>query len=256
MPYLSSAKGKRTQVQHILGSLELDPHRNDLRRYRIVKSTDPAQCAFHLLAGWIAGQVVVMVGKALADIQPGLEPDCFNAATVNLVNSNSIIKYDQLPFRSLDSEPAVIVASSGTTGTPKGIVLSRRSVEWTTSVLINQFSMNPGDIFGNLSPFHGLGGLRGTMMALRHGVSTQFFENLEATAIGYAETVLESGVTTVLSGSSFVRLLDATGRWLSKKNTKLTSIMSCGSLYDDVASVAVKNTYDVSRYPGSLSLRR
>ncbi|MGL4320327.1 MAG: AMP-binding protein, partial [Paracoccaceae bacterium] len=127
------------------------------------------------------------------------------------------------------------------------IVLSRANVQSTTNVLTDIFNMRAanGDYFGNLSPFHGLGGLRGAMMALQHDMPVRFFRSGPDGGLAVAQAVLASGCTTVLSGSSFVRLLATASRWLADKPTKLRSIMSCGSLYDDHASAQVRDRYGV-----------
>jgi acyl-coenzyme A synthetase/AMP-(fatty) acid ligase len=248
---LTTAGGSSCLGQAILAALPLDPHAKEPGRYRIVATDDPTQCVFHLLAGWMAGQVVVLAGKALPVILPRIDANAFHARACSFddppQSTDSPLCYSDLRFPLTGDAPAVIVASSGTTGTPKGIILSRENVESTTDVLTDVFDMQAarGDRFGNLSPFHGLGGLRGAMMALRHNVPAAFFLPSADGAFGLAKEVLASGCTTVLAGSSFVRLLASLSRWLGNEPTKLRSIMSCGSLYDDQASAQVRDVYGV-----------
>jgi acyl-coenzyme A synthetase/AMP-(fatty) acid ligase len=240
-----------TDVSQILARLPQDPYKRSSRRYRIVESSDPAQCTFHLLAGWLAGQVVVLAGAALAHLEPALHQDADYALPVYLTDSpqglEKSVTFDDLVFPRPADAPAVLIASSGTTGVPKGIVHSRANVLSTTTVLTDIFAMRraEGHVFGNLSPFHGLGGLRGAMMALRHDVPTIFFPPRPDNGLALARDVLQSECTTVLSGSSFVRLLASMAKWLAGSPTALRSIMSCGSLYDDRASAIVRERYGI-----------
>jgi fatty acid CoA ligase FadD36 len=249
--FLGSWGTDPTDVSQILACLPRDPYKSSSRIYRIVQSSDPAQCTFHLLAGWMAGQVVVLGGTALAQLAPALQHDADYVEPVDLSErpseKQSASALDDLVFPQPADAPAVLIASSGTTGVPKGIVLSRASVLSSTTVLTDIFGMRgaEGHVFGNLSPFHGLGGLRGAMMALRHDVPAIFFPPQPDNGLALARDVLRSGCTTVLSGSSFVRLLASMSKWLTGSPTALRSIMSCGSLYDDRASAIVRERYGV-----------
>jgi acyl-coenzyme A synthetase/AMP-(fatty) acid ligase len=228
-----------------MACLPHDPYRGSPCKYRIVQGNDPAQCTFHLIAGWMAGH-------ALAHLLPALQHDAVLVGPVDLDSGprqepREDVSFGDLVFPLPADAPAILVASSGTTGVPKGIVLSRANVLSTTTVLTEIFEMRgaEGHVFGNLSPFHGLGGLRGAMMALQHRVPALFFPPHPDNGLAFARDVLRSGCTTVLSGSSFVRLMASMSKWLAGSPTALRSIMSCGSLYDDRASAIVLERFGI-----------
>jgi acyl-CoA synthetase (AMP-forming)/AMP-acid ligase II len=153
--FLGSWGAAPTDVRLILTRLSQDPHRGSSRKYRIVESNDPAQCLFHVLAGWMAGQVVVLAGMALTHFVPALYQDADYALPVDLTNGprgcEKGVAFDDLVFPQPEDAPAVLIASSGTTGVPKGIVLSRANVFSTTTVLTDTFAAQR-DIF--LATFH------------------------------------------------------------------------------------------------------
>ncbi|MEZ5923123.1 MAG: AMP-binding protein [Hyphomicrobiaceae bacterium] len=245
VPCIRSA-GHRTQsLPSILAALDNDPQENRGRPYRVVATHEPSLCLFHLLAGWRAGQIVVFAGsiETAADML-GTE-DALIAEDVIIGDSSTAPAYTDLVFPSQPDAPAAVVMSSGTTGKPKGILLTRAGIEASADLLIDVFKLEPGETYGNLSPVHTMGGLRAFMLALRYGNDIQFFEGVEARDLAFAKHVLSSGVAVVLSGASFVRLLDLSSRWLAGERTALRAIMSCGSLYDDRASRAVRDAYGI-----------
>jgi acyl-coenzyme A synthetase/AMP-(fatty) acid ligase len=138
-----------------------------------------------------------------------------------------------------------LVLSSGTTGAPKGVLLSRAALFHSKQLLIDVFKIRPGEVYGNLSGIHTIGGLRAICLALQDRVNVRFFDGEQSEGMAYAEKVLSSGVSVALCGSSFVRLLARSAKWLSHRPTKMRALMSCGSLYDDDASEEVRRKYGI-----------
>ncbi len=151
----------------------------------------------------------------------------------------------ELEFPVPVDAPAAVVMSSGTTGKPKGILLTRAGIESSADLLIDVVKIRPDETYGNLSPIHIMGGLRAFMLALRYGRSVIFFEGTDERDLAFSNRVLSSGVAVDISGACFVRLLDISQRWLATTETKLRAIMSYGSLYDDRASRAVRADYGI-----------
>lgn len=232
----------------IWSALDDDPAENRQSRYRIIASPHPWDCMFHVLAAWRAGQIAVLAGGADQGIRAVGGADYCVAHDVDIPTNDTPFKLtmDEVVFPGPSDAPAAVVMSSGSTGEPKGILLTRKAITSSCDMLIDVFKMIPKESYGNLSPVHSMGGLRAFMLALRYGNDIQFLGDATESGLAYADKVLSSGVSVCLSGASFVRLLDASRRWLAQKPTRLRAIMSCGSLYDDQASIAVQRAYGIN----------
>lgn len=57
-------------------------------------------------------------------------------------------------FNVLDSDPVYVLFTSGSTGLPKGVVISHRSVIDYTEWLYNKFHFDEHTVFGNQAPFY------------------------------------------------------------------------------------------------------
>ena len=83
------------------------------------------------------------------------------------VDNLEITDYESLIERSAPSEPEcpvnendtlLIALSSGTTGIPKGVVISHRNLIFRFITQVVEFGFNPSDIFLNVTPMHHGGG--------------------------------------------------------------------------------------------------
>jgi acyl-coenzyme A synthetase/AMP-(fatty) acid ligase len=245
---ITSCDGQQRYIRQILAALNADPFENRRSKYRVINSPHPWDCMFHVLASWRAGQIVVLAGGAEQGIEIIGNKDHVIARDVDMPSrdTDEWLEYNQLVFPNPPDAPAAVIMSSGTTGTRRGIVLTRAAIEVSCDILVDVFKMTRQESYGNLSPIHSMGGLRAFMFALRYGNDIRFFGDSPISGLAYAEQVLSSGVAVCLSGASFVRLLAASGRWLAQSHTPLRAIMSCGSLYDDKASAAVQKAYGIN----------
>lgn len=74
--------------------------------------------------------------------------DCIDEIEVNRANLDFIKK------RILDSDPAYVLFTSGSTGIPKGTVVSHASIIAYVDAIIDTFSIDSSVIFGNQTPFY------------------------------------------------------------------------------------------------------
>ena len=74
-------------------------------------------------------------------------------------------------FRSMDSDPAYVMFTSGSTGEPKGIVISHRSVIDFTEWLAETCEYGPEERFGNQAPFFFDASVKDLYQTLKHGAS-------------------------------------------------------------------------------------
>jgi acyl-coenzyme A synthetase/AMP-(fatty) acid ligase len=240
-----SATSAPTSCAELLSRLKSDPIRNRTARIRAVVSNDPATVLFHTLAAWQAGQIIALVGDetAVHDYLRGEDyviADDPEGGPQHMPENGLCLHFPEPPDAA-----AALVLSSGTTGRPKGILLSRAGVMHSRQLLLDIFGMTSGEAYGNLSRLHTIGGLRAMCLALLDGVDIRFFDDEPRTGVAFAEAVLSSGVAVALCGASFVRLLARSAPWLAGRPTRLRALMSCGSLYDDAASAAVLEAYGI-----------
>jgi acyl-coenzyme A synthetase/AMP-(fatty) acid ligase len=242
---IRSATTGPVRCGEILSRLPLDPVENRRAKIRAVVASDPATVLFHVFAAWQAGQIVALVGDEAA-VHDHLRGEDYQiakdveAGTVSAPADSVTLHFPQPPEAA-----AALVLSSGTTGRPKGILLSRAALMHSKRLLLDVFGLKTGETYGNLSRLHTIGGLRAFCLALQDGIDIRFFDDEPRTGIAFAEAVLSSGVAVALCGASFVRLLASSARWLAERPTSLRALMSCGSLYDDAASAAVREAYGI-----------
>ena len=72
--------------------------------------------------------------------------------------------------------PALILFTSGSEGSPKGVVLSHANIIANRNQLISSIDFNPGDVVMNAMPmFHVFGYVVGTLMPLLTGIKTFYY---------------------------------------------------------------------------------
>jgi malonyl-CoA/methylmalonyl-CoA synthetase len=128
----------------------------------------------------------------------------------------------ELPLDDLDPEhPALIVYTSGTTGSPKGAVLPRRSLATNLDALADAWDWTGSDLLTHALPlFHVHGLVVGLLGPLRRGGELRHLGRFDPTALAHA---LEEGATMVFGvptmyhrlaerGAANARLAAALGR--------------------------------------------
>lgn len=116
--------------------------------------------------------------------------------------------------------PAVIFYTSGTSGRPKGVLLSHAAVVAVTSIAISNFGLRPGDrsiISGSLSFIYNI--LTNCLSCLRVGASLVLEESFHPERVARS---IERNAITVFMGvpTMFTMLLD----WAEGKTVDLSSV--------------------------------
>lgn len=72
---------------------------------------------------------------------------------------------DNIPEQAGPEDPAIILYTSGSTGIPKGVVLSQHALYKSGSLVADHFGWEKGDTFMNLGDLHSMSGLRNSCIA-------------------------------------------------------------------------------------------
>jgi long-chain acyl-CoA synthetase len=102
------------------------------------------------------------------------------------------------PPKVTQDDPASLIFTSGTTGTPKGVVLTHRNFASLVAKLAGVFDLGPGDGMLSVLPLHHTFEFTcGLLVPLSRGAEIEYLDELTADSIGDA---LESGRVTAMIG--------------------------------------------------------
>ena len=129
--------------------------------------------------------------------------------------SKTMINEDFLHKRRktcIDTDPAYVVFTSGTTGKPKGIVASHRNVLDYIENLSNILHFDENTIFGNQAPLHLDACLKEIIPTIKYGASTYFIpRNLFMFPVKLLEYIVEKNINTICWVASALSLVAGLG---------------------------------------------
>jgi o-succinylbenzoate---CoA ligase len=128
----------------------------------------------HLLAAWDAGDAAVplpldapphRIRELLDRLRPHalIEPSPHGRTERTLLGSP----------RPVPDGTALVVATSGSTGVPKGVLLSRRALDASTAASVSRLGAVPGDRFTLALPLHHVAGLQVVLRSWRCGTDPE-----------------------------------------------------------------------------------
>jgi O-succinylbenzoic acid--CoA ligase len=107
------------------------------------------------------------------------------------------------PDEPVDSDVALVIATSGSTGEPKGVELTHAALEAANHAVHSRIGREPADVWLSCLPWHHIGGLQVLLRARRLGIPLVVHERFEVARFASADATLASLVPTQL-----VTLLD------------------------------------------------
>jgi O-succinylbenzoic acid--CoA ligase len=103
----------------------------------------------------------------------------------------------------VDDEVALVIATSGSTGEPKGVELTHAALEAANHAVHGRIGVEPDDVWLSCLPWHHVGGLQVMLRARRFGIPLVVHERFDVARFAAAEATLVSLVPAQL-----VTLLD------------------------------------------------
>jgi O-succinylbenzoic acid--CoA ligase len=103
----------------------------------------------------------------------------------------------------VDDDVALVIATSGSTGEPKGVELTHAALEAANHAVHGRIGVEPDDVWLSCLPWHHVGGLQVMLRARRFGIPLVVHERFEVARFAAAEATLVSLVPAQL-----VTLLD------------------------------------------------
>jgi long-chain acyl-CoA synthetase len=222
---------KEAEVQHLLDDARVDGFVawDGFSRYFTQVMANPKQCRLHIFLGEKIPPNAISLTRLIATAMQRFE----HAETASKV----------IPA---PDDPAVVLYTAGTTGSPKGAVLSHANLVATISACWRDFSISPEDRFLAVVPlFHGFGQMMAMNVPLSAGATTVLLSRFDPQIV--TETIARERITHFIAvPSMFSPLLQ-----LAPEPEQLSSLRCCivgGSLMPARVRQAFEERYHVPIY--------
>ena len=153
---------------------------------------------------WDRGDAVLPLGPSL--------PRAWRDLLISKLKPTSIVDDESGPRSLMDGAPtergdALVIATSGTTGSPKGVVLTHEALDHAADASIDRLGCGAGDTWLACLPLHHIGGLSVVTRAWRSAAALVVHPRFDATAV---ELAADAGATHVSLVSTAMARIDPT----------------------------------------------
>ncbi|MFI5430682.1 alpha/beta fold hydrolase [Rhodococcus baikonurensis] len=161
-----------------------------------------------ILATLISGRPLVMIDPQLPDARRAHIMSTSGAVALQSILDESAatgFRFDNA-LEPSSSDPAMIAFTSGTSGTPKGVVLSHSMCLNKADELAAAIDLRPDDHIGNLLPVSFGAGITALIMGLMNGVTVFCWDPRIDGVSGIDDWLIENSITTAHCAPSFLRV--------------------------------------------------
>lgn len=206
-------------------------------------------------AAALAACPVVLLDE-LQDDAPALPQDCSLPELSALLEAwLDLPEPHGMPARAVHpDDPAAILFTSGSTGMPKGVVHSQRSLLQSGQLAATEFAWHDQDILLSLGDCHTMSGLRNPMVAaLFAGATVYLADGRVRVNVGKTlQAIQRHGVTVLSTGPAWLSMLHLLPPHLTLHPASLRQILSTGAPLQSplYAALAERMQLDIIDYYG------
>lgn len=219
----------------------------------------------HVLAD--SGTVALMYDEAFAGVVGGVRAKVAVKTFIATGGDSAPLRYEDVVSRSWDAEasqgaggddPAVIMYTSGTTGKPKGAVLSHANLFWAAQATSSSVEWNRDDRFLLVAPMFHIGGLLPLVIDVLEGCATVFLGDFDPARVW--STIQAERITSMMSVPLMLQAMLMVARTRSVDASSLRTV-TCGAsavpawLIDAYRErgVRVRQVYGITELGGSVT---